>query len=55
VVLNCAGSDQWVDIPFSRNGQWQDLLNGGVSTVTNYRLANERIASNWGRVYYQQE
>jgi pullulanase len=54
VVLNCSGYDQWVDIPFSTNGEWRELLNGWVSNISNYRLANERISSNWGRVYYRQ-
>jgi len=55
VVLNFSGFDQWVDIPFSVNGPWQDLLNGWTSTVSNYRLPNERITSNWGRVYFRRD
>lgn len=53
VVLNFSGFDQWVDIPFSVNGTWKDLLNGSTSTVSTYRLTNERITSNWGRIYAQ--
>ena len=55
VVVNFSGFDQWVDIPFSVNGPWQDLLNGWTSTVSNFRLANERINSNWGRVYIRRD
>jgi hypothetical protein len=53
VVLNCSRDDQWVDIPFSSNGEWQELLSGAVIAVSNYRLMNERVSSNWGRVYYR--
>ncbi len=52
VVLNFSAVDQFVDIPFSSNGTWKDLLNGDVITVSNYRLSNQRINSNWGRIFY---
>src|SRR6266545_3642338 len=44
VVLNCSRYDQWVDIPFSGNGEWKELLSGTVNTVNNYRLVNEKIS-----------
>jgi pullulanase len=53
VVLNFSASDQYVDVPFPINGLWQDLLNKPDSfTVVNHRLKNQKINSNWGRIYY---
>jgi pullulanase len=52
VVLNFSAVDQWVDIPFPLNGTWQDLLNNDEFTVSNYRLLNQKINSNWGRIFY---
>ncbi len=53
IVLNFSGQDQHVDVPFAANGDWRDLLNDRTETVTDYRLRDQRINSNWGRVYYQ--
>ncbi len=53
VVINYSDVDQLIDIPFSTNGTWEDLLNGTVDTVTGNRLVNQRINSNWGKVYFQ--
>jgi 1,4-alpha-glucan branching enzyme len=53
VVLNFSGAPQVVDIPFSTSGVWQDLLNDHSDTVSDFRLLNQQIESNWGRVYYQ--
>ena len=53
VVLNFSGYDQYVDVPFSTNGAWQDLLNGGQVQVADYRLRNFRVSSNWGNVFCQ--
>jgi pullulanase len=55
VVCNFSAYDQVVDIPFSSNGEWADLLNDSISLVDNYRLKNQRISSNWGRVYYKKD
>ncbi|MBD2511249.1 1,4-alpha-glucan branching enzyme [Nostoc muscorum FACHB-395] len=53
IVLNFSAYDQYVDIPFSFNGIWKDLLNDNQTyTVTNYRLYNQKINSNWGRILY---
>jgi pullulanase len=52
VVLNFTDSDQWVDVPFSVNGQWNDLLNNEPVHVADYWLRNMRIPSHWGRVYW---
>jgi len=53
IVVNYSDFDQYTDIPFAVNGQWLDLLNGGSVNVTNFRLHNQRINSNWGRIYYK--
>jgi glycosidase len=51
VVVNFSDYDQLVDIPFSVNGEWRDLLNGETADVTDFRLRWVHVASNWGRVY----
>jgi len=53
IVLNFSARPQSVDIPFSTNGVWQDLLNECFEDVTDFRLPNQRIESNWGRIYHQ--
>jgi pullulanase len=51
VVVNYSDFDQFVDIPFSANGIWGDLLNEQSAVIENFRLLNQRINSNWGRIY----
>jgi pullulanase len=53
VVLNFSSDDQFVDVPFSTNGAWQELLDGRTVDVHGFRLPNQRINSNWGRIYCQ--
>ncbi len=53
IVLNYSDFAQYVDIPFSSNGEWQDLLNQDRVVVRDFRLHNQRINSNWGRIYCQ--
>ena len=53
VAINYSDFDQWVTIPFTENGQWEDLLNGGIAMVEHHSLANQRLSSNWGRIYYR--
>jgi 1,4-alpha-glucan branching enzyme len=55
VVLNFSDQEQFVDIPFSSDGTWQDLLNERSDFVTGFRLANQSVSSNWGRVYFQKD
>ncbi len=55
VVINYSDSDQWIDVPFSVNGVWEDLLNQERETVTGWHLPGRRIPSNWGRIYYHAE
>ena len=55
VVINYGDEDQMIDIPFSGNGLWQDLLNDKADFVQGYHLYQQLIPSNWGRIYYQSE
>lgn len=54
VVLNFGDWDQWVDVPFSTNGVWEELLGETAVTVANYRLPQAHIPSNWGRIFFQE-
>lgn len=51
IVVNYSDFDQRIDIPFSADGRWEDLLNGGFVFVNGYKLFNQRINCNWGRIY----
>jgi 1,4-alpha-glucan branching enzyme len=54
VVLNFSDQTQFVDVPFSTNGTWSDLLEGGRAyTVVDFRLFGLGVASNWGCVFWQ--
>ncbi len=55
IVLNFSQFDQYVDIPFSLNGAWRNLLNDTSDDITHYRLYDQRINSNWGKIYYKKE
>lgn len=52
VVLNFSPVAHRVDIPFSENGIWRDLLNDRDDNVSGFRLRNQEVTSHWGRVYY---
>jgi hypothetical protein len=51
IVLNFSAYDQQLDVPFSDNGTWHELLEGWDGTVANWRLVNHRVGSHWGRVF----
>jgi 1,4-alpha-glucan branching enzyme len=53
VILNFSEFDQHVDVPFSVNGQWEDVLNGGTVEVNGFRLLGVGIGSNWGKIFYR--
>ena len=55
VVVNYSDFDQFTDIPFPVNGRWDDLLNDQSVLVQNFRSSNQRINSNWARIYFQKE
>ncbi|MDX1812412.1 MAG: alpha amylase C-terminal domain-containing protein, partial [Gammaproteobacteria bacterium] len=54
VVLNFSSDNQWLNLTFPEDGQWTDLLNDPVSTIT---VENKNIwtpvGSNWGRIFYK--
>jgi hypothetical protein len=51
VVLNFSAYDQMLDVPFSDNGTWRELLEGWDVSIGNWRLANHRVGSHWGRIF----
>lgn len=51
VVLNFSSSTQTVDLPFSDNGQWDDLLNGVSVNVAGFKIPGFQVSSNWGNVF----
>jgi len=55
IVVNYSDFDQTVDIPFSVNGKWADILNGISFVITDFRLPNHRIPSNWGRIFLRRD
>lgn len=55
IVINYSDFDQSVDIPFSLNGRWDDLLNGGSASVQDFRLLSQKINSNWARIYHRRD
>jgi pullulanase/glycogen debranching enzyme len=52
IALNFSETDQRVNIPFSHNGTWQDLLNETSEVVSNFLLPSYLVTSNWGHVFY---
>ncbi|MEJ7738235.1 MAG: alpha-amylase family glycosyl hydrolase [Chitinophagaceae bacterium] len=55
IVLNFSQHDQVVDIPFSHNGTWQNLLEDSSEVVTGFHLYNYLIKSNWGKVFFSKD
>lgn len=55
IVVNYSDFDQTVDIPFSVNGRWSDVLNDISFVITNFRLPNHRVPSNWGRIFFRRD
>lgn len=52
IVLNFSAYDQVLDVPFSDNGTWHELLEGWDVSIANWRLANHRVGSHWGRIFF---
>ncbi len=53
IVVNFSSADQVVDIPFSADGLWIDLLNDGVSVSPSQSwVRNWKVNSNWGNVFF---
>lgn len=51
IVLNFSSFDQSLRIPFSENGQWQNLLDDNILQVTNYSFDNYVLGSHWGAIF----
>ena len=51
IVLNFSPNDQLVDVPFPKNGKWQDLLDERTIDISNFWARGVTINSNWGKVY----
>ncbi len=55
IVLNFSDADRWLDVPFSTNGAWLDLLNDETVQVQGWWLRATQVPSNWGRIFWQRE
>jgi 1,4-alpha-glucan branching enzyme len=55
VVLNFSSFDQEVDVPFSTNGEWHDLLDGSPVQVDGWRLWRHRVGAHWGNVFFRMD
>ena len=53
IVVNYSDFDQTVDVPFSDNGTWTDLLNGVSFSISDFHLPGHRVPSNWGRIFFR--
>jgi hypothetical protein len=53
VALNFSDSDHHVDLPFSLDGAWEDLLTGEVIEVRNYMARAHLVPSHWGRIFWR--
>ena len=54
IALNFSDAAQEVDVPFSVDGEWRDLLNGGSIDVHGFHQRME-LTSHWGRVWWRRE
>lgn len=54
VVVNFSCHDQYVDVPFSNNEPWKDLLNQGIMVVPwDFKVRNWKVNSYWGNIFFQ--
>jgi pullulanase len=53
IALNFSNSDHLVDVPFSLNGAWEDVLTGEVMEVRDYVARGHRVPSHWGKVFWR--
>lgn len=51
IVLNFSGSPQKTDIPFSVDGAWDELLEGGRVQVSGFWLRDQTINPHWGKIF----
>jgi len=53
IVVNFSKDDQVVDVPFSTNDAWTDLLNPGlIVTPSQNWVRNWKVNSNWGNIFF---
>lgn len=55
IVLNCSQVNKQVSIPFSVNGDWEDLLKDPPHNryqVENFLLKDHEVSSNWGCIFF---
>jgi pullulanase len=55
IALNFSDFDHRVDVPFSVDGRWDDLLNERSDEVHGFRLPDQELSSHWGRVYWRRD
>jgi hypothetical protein len=53
IVINYGDRDEWITVPFSTDGEWQDLLNDSSVHALGFRFQNYHVPSNWGSIFYQ--
>jgi len=51
IVVNFSDAAQRVDLPFSVNGRWDDILNGFSVTVGSNWIRSFQVNSYWGNVF----
>jgi 1,4-alpha-glucan branching enzyme len=54
IVLNFSMFARSLNLPFSENGRWENLLDGNTINVRNYSCDNYIINSHWGAIYRMQ-
>lgn len=54
IAINYSGNRLNIDIPFSKNGIWTDLLNDERVEVNEYQLTRYQINSHWGAIFFYQ-
>jgi 1,4-alpha-glucan branching enzyme len=51
IALNFSVFDRVINIPFSENGLWENLLDGNTLQVENYLFDNYTVNSHWGAIF----
>ena len=51
IALNFSGKNQVLNIPFSANGQWKNLLDDSLLEVEHYVCNNYSLGSHWGAIF----
>lgn len=55
VVLNFSPFPHRVDVPFTLEGRWDDLLNGHSVEVEDFRLRHHLVPSHWGEIWFRED